>query len=114
MRHVTWPLLTLFVILSLPALAADWPQWRGPAGTGVSDEKDLPVVWNETRGIVWKCELPQWGTSTPAIWGQKIFVTSHTDGSKLQIVCIDRSEGKIAWTRDVGPGEAVRKTPEKR
>jgi outer membrane protein assembly factor BamB len=101
-------------LVAVPALAADWPQWRGPAGTGISAEQDLPVVWTETRGIIWKCGLPQWGTSTPAIWGRDIFLTSHTEEDKLLLVCIDKTNGEIKWTREVGSGEAVRQTPEKR
>jgi outer membrane protein assembly factor BamB len=102
------------LLLATSAFAADWPQWRGPAGTGISEEQDLPVVWNESRGIQWKCELPQWGTSTPAIWGNDIFLTSHSDENKLLLVCIDKSKGEIKWSREVGTGEAVRQTPEKR
>jgi outer membrane protein assembly factor BamB len=106
--------LLTWLWLALPVLAGDWPQWRGPAGTGVCDERNLPVFWNEGRSIAWKCELPQWGTSTPAIWGNAIFLTSHTKDNELQIVRINKTSGKIEWTRDVGSGEAVRKTPEKR
>src|SRR5436190_953422 len=111
-RVSSWWVLTM--LLPVAALAGDWPQWRGPAGTGVSSEQDLPVIWNETRGIVWQCDLPQWGTSTPAIWDKTIFLTSHTDENKLMLVCIDKTNGEIAWTREVGAGEAVRKTAEKR
>jgi outer membrane protein assembly factor BamB len=104
----------LMSLVAAPAVAADWPQWRGPAGTGVSEEQDFPVIWTETRGVQWKCALPQWGTSTPAIWGQDIFLTSHTDENKLLLVCIDKAKGDIKWSREVGSGEAVRETPEKR
>ena len=43
--------------------AADWPQWRGPDGNGVSNETGLAFRWNESEGLKWKTELPQWGTS---------------------------------------------------
>jgi outer membrane protein assembly factor BamB len=92
---------------------ADWPQWRGPEGTGVSPEKELPIIWHEQRGIVWKCPLPEWGTSTPAIWGEAIFVTSHTADNKLLLLRIDKKNGTIVWTQEVGSGEAPRKGPAK-
>src|SRR5262245_26213268 len=31
----------------------DWPQFRGPDGTGHSDARDLPLNWSETNNIVW-------------------------------------------------------------
>ncbi len=31
------------------ARGENWPQWRGPDGTSVSSEKDLPLKWNQDR-----------------------------------------------------------------
>jgi outer membrane protein assembly factor BamB len=93
--------------------AADWPQWRGPEGTGVSPEKQLPIIWHENRSIAWKCPLPEWGTSTPAIWGDAIFVTSHTAENKLLLLRVDKKAGKIVWTQEVGSGEAPRGSPKR-
>ena len=44
-----FPWLALFL---LPAAAhgGDWPQWRGPTGQGLSDEKDLPLKWDAKTG----------------------------------------------------------------
>jgi outer membrane protein assembly factor BamB len=95
------------------AVAGDWPQWRGPEGTGVSHEKEVPIVWHEGRGINWKCPLPEWGTSTPAIWNEAIFVTSHTADNQLVLVHIDKKTGQIVWTQAVGSGEAVREAPKR-
>ena len=49
---------------SFPALAADWPQFRGPLGNGVSTEKNLPIQWSETKNITWKQEIPGKGWSS--------------------------------------------------
>ena len=64
----------------------------------------MPVAWSEKTGIVWKCPLPQWGASTPAVWGDAIFVTSQTDDGKLLLLRIDKAEGKIVWAHEVGQG----------
>ena len=32
--------------LAAAARAGDWPQFRGPGGAGVSDEKQLPAEWS--------------------------------------------------------------------
>jgi outer membrane protein assembly factor BamB len=113
--HPLRSLITLaaFCLLLSPAAAGNWPQWRGPEGTGVSQEKEVPIVWHEGRGIVWKCPLPEWGTSTPAIWGDAIFVTSHTAENKLLLMRIDKKTGKLVWQQEVGSGEAVREAPKR-
>ncbi len=84
--------------------AGNWPQWRGPAGDGTAAEVNVPVAWSEKAGIVWKCKLPEWGNSTPAIWGNAVFLTSHVDNRRLLLVKIDKRTGKIAWTREVAQG----------
>ncbi len=95
------------------AAAQNWPQWRGPYGTGVSSERQMPVHWSTQQGIVWKRELPAWGTSTPAIWGNAIFVTTHTEDQRLQLLAIHRRTGNVVWTRDVGTGLATREAPKR-
>jgi outer membrane protein assembly factor BamB len=100
--------LLLAMSMSATLHAENWPQWRGPEGNGVSQEKDLPIAWSEKSGIAWKCAIPEWGTSTPAIWGDAIFVTAQTDDGKLHVLRIDKKEGKIVWTREVGQGETSR------
>jgi outer membrane protein assembly factor BamB len=92
----------------LPSAAENWPQWRGPDGDGVSHETKLPLAWTKTSGIAWRCPLPQWGTSTPAIWGDAIFVTAHVDKQKLLLLRIDKKTGRIDWTRQVGAGQCRR------
>src|SRR6185503_8497621 len=93
--------------------SADWPQWRGPEGTGVSSEKNLPIIWHEQRSIVWKCPLPESGTSTPVISGDAVFVTAHTADDKLLLLRIDKRKGQIVWTHEVGAGTAQREGPKR-
>ena len=93
--------------------AENWPQWRGPAGTSVSSEREIAIVWHEDRGLYWKTPLPEWGTSTPAIWEDAIFLTSHTADNKLLVLRLDKKDGKIVWQQEVGTGEAVREAPKR-
>jgi outer membrane protein assembly factor BamB len=108
----------LLFLVAFPARAGNWPQWRGPDGTGVSSETGLPVNWTTARGVVWKTDLPEWGDSTPAIWGDAIFVTTQHD-EDLLLLKLDKASGRILWTRTVGSGDFKRipinaKTPEQR
>jgi outer membrane protein assembly factor BamB len=101
----------LFAATPPPVQADNWPQWRGPDGNGVSRETGLPVAWAEGSGVVWKCPLPEWGNSTPAIWGDAIFLTSHLDDRQLLLLKINRQTGQIEWTRQVGTGSCLRGPP---
>jgi outer membrane protein assembly factor BamB len=102
--------------------AHQWPQWRGPLATGVAPHADPPVEWSETKNVRWKIELPGKGHSTPAVWGNWVFVTTAvpfgegsppklsgapgghdevpiTHRQKFMVVAVDRQTGKIAWQR---------------
>lgn len=62
---------------------ANWPQWRGPDGQGVSTEKDLPTEWTANKNIKWKTSIAGRGHSSPIIWGKKIFLTTALDGEAV-------------------------------
>jgi outer membrane protein assembly factor BamB len=95
-------------VFSCLAQAENWPQWRGPAGNGTSRETRLPLHWDETHGIAWKAAIPEWGNSTPAVWGDAMFLTAHGDDDRLLLVKIARPTGRIEWTREVGRAKAER------
>jgi outer membrane protein assembly factor BamB len=87
--------------------AYDWPRWRGPNADGVADGRSLPVQWSLTRNIRWSVELPGWGTSSPVVYGDRVFVTSQVEqgGRKsLLTLCFDRKTGKELWRHDFGLG----------
>jgi outer membrane protein assembly factor BamB len=102
-------------IVSAVALAAraDWPQFRGAGGLGVSTETGLPVSWSADENVVWKTPLPGAGGSSPVILGDRIFLTGFTgynvpgepQGSmedlKRYVLCLGRGDGKILWRTEV-------------
>ena len=53
---------------------ANWHQWRGPEATGVAPHGDPPTHWDDETNIKWKVPVPGRGTSTPVIWGDRIFL----------------------------------------
>jgi outer membrane protein assembly factor BamB len=88
-----------------------WPQWRGPTADSVAPGKNLPTQWSTTTNVAWKATLPGWGTSTPAIWRDAIFVTTQVDDRQLLLLRVNAKDGKIVWQREVGQGEPRRKAP---
>jgi outer membrane protein assembly factor BamB len=79
-----------------PVVQANWPQFRGPAGTGHSEARDLPTVWSETQHIVWKTAIHDRGWSSPVLFGEQIWLTTASvDGRSLYAICLDRKTGRI-------------------
>ncbi len=100
--------IAVCLMLARDSQADHWPAWRGPRGTGVSQDASVPIAWGEDRGIAWKCPLPPWGNSSPIVWERSVFVTSQTDAGQLLLLHIGAQSGKLIWTRQVGTGTAPR------
>ena len=103
----------------------NWPQWRGPLATGMAPHGDPPLKWDEKTNIKWKVALPGRGSSTPAVWGSKVFVQAVEDTGRqaddkdlpkpdpkfnkktnaprtyhrFLVLCLDRSSGKVLWRK---------------
>ena len=69
-------LVISFFTSIIDASGGNWPQWRGPAGLGVSTEKNLPTEWSVRKNIKWKTPIAGRSHSSPIVWGNKIFVTT--------------------------------------
>jgi outer membrane protein assembly factor BamB len=92
----------LVLLVAATGSADNWPRFRGPNGTGVAADKDVPVQWSETSGVLWKIPLPGLGNSSPVVWGDRVFVqTSLAGGKERQLVCVSASTGKLLWSRSV-------------
>tara|TARA_B100001123_G_scaffold387237_1_gene462326 strand:+ start:686 stop:2050 length:1365 start_codon:yes stop_codon:yes gene_type:complete len=117
--------------LSLATSAADfakakvnnWHHWRGPDATGASATAKPPTNWSEDKYIQWKIPIDGYGSASPIIWGNKVFIltsinTGKVDPSlpkpedqpkrifgithpnteyKLLVMCLDRKTGKTLW-----------------
>ncbi len=101
----------------------NWPQWRGPLATGVAPRGDPPLRWDEKAHVKWKAPLQGKGSSSPIVWGDRVFVLTAHDtgreaaaadipkpdpGAKTQppntyyefaVLCLDRATGKVRWRR---------------
>ena len=84
----------------------------GPRGDSTSQQTGLPVTWSRETGVAWKTPLPEWGSSTPAIWDDAVFVTTQQDDNLL-VLKLDRRTGAIEWTQKVGQGTTPRTGPKR-
>ncbi|PYU95658.1 MAG: hypothetical protein DMG08_04450 [Acidobacteria bacterium] len=132
-RRVPAGAFVLCILAASLTRAANWPQWRGSAGTGVSTETRLPADWSSEKNIRWKTPIPGRGHSSPIVWGNRIFLTTDIEGEVvpgakavrhimqgtdfkhpdsagadrkhiLKLICLDRDTGKILWERTAYEG----------
>src|SRR6266540_6162803 len=129
------PICSLVCLLLTSALlpAADfetekqqnWHHWRGSDANGFAAKADPPTKWDANTNLRWKAELPGPGSSTPIVWGERIFVLAavRTDREakpeelpkpdprfktntqppknfyKFIVLCFDRNSGKKLWEK---------------
>lgn len=76
-----------------------WPQLRGPKGSGVVDDPNLPVSWDveKAENLVWKVEIPGKGHSSPVIWGDRLYITTG-DFESRKVLCYQRIDGSLVWS----------------
>jgi outer membrane protein assembly factor BamB len=121
-RGLAIALLALALTASLsgqpPAAERFWPQWRGPAANGISRTANPPTEWSETKNLRWKVEIPGRGSSSPVIWGERVFVlTAVPSGASIAdshnprgsanprpphrfvVMALDRRDGRVVWER---------------
>lgn len=108
MRNTSLPVGPLLACLSFlvgaaPVGAENWPQWRGPLGTGISSEQGIATRWSETENVKWSAPMPGQGGATPVVWDERLFVTS-ADGDDLVLICLDTNNGKQLWREKVTDG----------
>lgn len=114
--------LVLAVALQAQAPSSNWQQWRGPSNNGVA-VGPAPTTWSDSTNIAWKVEIPGRGFSTPAIWGNRIFLTTAVPTGapvpaapapgpgrrggggappaehQFIVMALDRATGKVVWQK---------------
>lgn len=93
--------LVFGLVLTLPVMADDWKQFRGPGGRSVSSENKVPIIWSKTKNIGWKAKIPGRGLSNPIIAEGRVYVTSSSgwQQNRLHVLCFDEKTGKQLWHR---------------
>ena len=108
-----------------------WPSWRGPNSNGLAEGSDPPIEWSESKNIRWKVPLPGRGSSSPIIWGDRVFVTAaipkpdpseqgpppepeegrgwlrpiHPTNHQFVVIAVNRRNGEILWQSIVHEGK---------
>ena len=94
------PLFAALVALRLGAAEANWPEFRGPTGDGISTATNLPLHWSEQQNVKWQTPIHGKAWSSPVIWGRQVWVTTATtNGQELCVLCLDRDTGRVLQDR---------------
>ena len=88
--------LAILVLLAglSSASAQDWPRFRGPNGSGVSEAEGFPSEVNPAD-VLWKTDIPP-GKSSPILSGDRLFLTAHEE-DKRYLICLDPETGRELW-----------------
>lgn len=68
----------LFLLFASPLEAQNWPQFRGPDGSGIADRENLPLEWSvvEERNLLWRVPIDGLAHSSPIVWGDRLYLTT--------------------------------------
>lgn len=91
-----------WIVFVQTAIAGNWGSWRGPTSNGVSTETNVPIEWSKDHNVAWRLALPGPAGATPAVWDDRVFVTT-VDGSRLLLICVG-TDGQEQWRRQIGLG----------
>ncbi len=108
----------------------NWPSFRGDSGpgNGNGDGQRAVTEWDVATGrnIKWKTPIPGVATSSPIVWGNRVFATTAISGAgdktfrtgaygdvkpvddlsvhEWKVYSLDKATGKILWERSAFKG----------
>jgi outer membrane protein assembly factor BamB len=97
------PRPVLFLFTSLTLAAADWPQWRGPRRTAISEERGLLAEWpKEGPKLLWQVSDLGEGYATPAVAGNRVYLIANRGMDNEFVQALSVEDGKTVWTTGLG------------
>ena len=90
-------MLVIAIYASPSEAQSTWTRFRGPNGTGVVADADLPSKWEKP---LWQVDLAGTGSSSPVAWENKIFVTScDSETANITLECLSLEDGHRLWKK---------------
>jgi outer membrane protein assembly factor BamB len=88
-------IIALCLTSTISARELDWPQFRGPAASGIAEDQKPPIEIDPQKNAKWKVAVPS-GMSSPVVAGDMLILTAFEDG-KLYTIAYNRADGSEAW-----------------
>ena len=108
-RPFTGALLLVALLVASPekpAVAADWPGWRGPLRDGTSQDEGLVPTWSKSgENVVWKAKLVEEDVAaraTPIVFDGRACISARAGTGLLRqelVACFDAGTGRKLWER---------------
>lgn len=100
----------------------NWPQFRGPQASGVS-QGSTPLTWDLETGenIRWQTPIPGLAHASPIIWENRLYLTTavrpnaksdlkiglygagdsykEKEPHQWRLLCLDKTTGKVLWDK---------------
>ncbi|MFT3883740.1 MAG: PQQ-like beta-propeller repeat protein [Gemmatales bacterium] len=101
-------LLALIIVAFLmihPANTSDWPQYRGPNRTGVSNEEKLQSDWaQQGPKLLWTYRSTGVGYSGPSVVGDVLYISGGRENQEyLMALDLKAIPPKEIWSVKIGP-----------
>ncbi|MBD3674461.1 MAG: PQQ-binding-like beta-propeller repeat protein [Planctomycetaceae bacterium] len=98
-NRTTFPAFLLVLSITCSLVAADWPQFRGPNCTGISQEEaSLPESFSATENVVWSAEVGD-GIGSPVVAAGRVFTNGMIDEQTVGLFCYDAGTGEELWRK---------------
>lgn len=91
--------VTSLLALVPQSASAQWPQFRGPNGSGVDTATGYPVKFSPTENVLWKVPVSS-AQSSPVVVGERVYLTT-SDAQRLITICLDATSGRELWRRQI-------------
>lgn len=96
---------TLLLACATVSHAAEWPQWLGPAGNGVTEAGDAKLAFGDDGvDTLWRKKIGL-GFASMAVADGRVYAMGAKNGSET-LYCFDAESGKEHWTFSY-PGKLV-------
>lgn len=107
-RFAPLAVLAVWFLTTASCVAAgpeDWPQFRGPNSSGISESrKPLPVTFSKTENVRWSADVGD-GVGGAVIAEGRLFVSGMTGKETVSLFAFDSGTGEKLWRRDWPVGE---------
>ncbi|MFT7634260.1 MAG: outer membrane protein assembly factor BamB [Mariniblastus sp.] len=78
----------------------NWSRFHGPNGSGLALDSKIPAKITP-EDVRWKVSLAGVGSSSPVIWGDRLFTTScDLRTGKLTVQCFNVASGEQIWSKE--------------
>src|SRR4029453_5344376 len=98
-RLLTLIAASLIVPAAVLVRGADWPDWRGPARTGVSADTNLVSSWSPGgQNLAWRG--PYGGRSGPVVFGDRLYLQNTSGAGEMEqerLMCFNADTGRLLW-----------------